>query len=198
MSDQNQTPYSNPFSYGVLGLAVACFALAPVLMGYVDTGKPGFIPWAIFYGGLAQVIAGLIDLRNKNILGGTVLGLYGLLWFSLGVEFLIAGSEGWAISKVIGGNVDIMLCLMSLGFTVAFATTNLATFMILVLIDFAFAGLALSKLGVLTGEWVHPALGIDVYIIGLLSAYAAIASLLNAHFGKKMLPLGPALIKLKK
>ena len=184
--------FSNPFSVGVTGLAVACFALAPVLTGIAD-GKAGFIPWAIMFGGFAQLIGGVIDLRNKSILGGTALTMYGLLWISLGIEYIlnITGAN-WTTGSIIGGNIDIMLLLMSLGFTYAFASTNLATFLLLVHIDFAFLGLALTKLGVV--NLAFP-LGILVYSLGVFSIYAATAHLLNTHFGKKVLPMGPALIK---
>ena len=182
----DQSPFSNPFSVGVLGLAIACFALAPVLTGQVPKNEAiGFAPWAILFGGAAQVIGGIIDLRNKSILGGTALTMYGLLWIALGLETL------WGKSGVIGGQVDIMLLLMSLGFTYAFASTNLITFLLLVHIDFAFIGLALTKLKVVNLSF---ALGILVYSLGIFSVYAATAFLLNTHFGKEKLPMGKALI----
>jgi succinate-acetate transporter protein len=193
-SQNNAVPFSNPFSFGVMGLAVAAFALASVLMGYAGTGTAAFIPWAIMFGGFAQLIGGLIDLRNKSILGGTALSLYGLLWISLGIEFILKGA-GWEVSAILGGNVDIMLLLMSLGFTYGFASTNLITFLILVEIDFVFVGLFLHKLGIVHGAWLTDALGVIVYIIGICAWYAATAFLLNTHYGKKILPMGPALIK---
>ena len=37
----------------------------------------------IFYGGIAQVIAGLIDFRKGNEFGATAFTSYGLFWLSL-------------------------------------------------------------------------------------------------------------------
>lgn len=193
MASEQET-FSNPFGLGVFGLAIACFALAPILCGFVKTGAAGFIPWSIMFGGLAQLIAGVMDMKNKSILGGTALSLYGLLWIALGIEFILNVGK-WGASPVIGGNVDLMLCIMSLFFTFAFASTNLITFLILVGIDCAFLGLAFHKLHVIPGEELVRALGVLVYVIGLMSAYAAGAFVLNSHYGRKILPMGPAVIK---
>ena len=39
--------------------------------------------WAIFLGGCAQLIAGLIDLRKNNAFGGTAFIAYGLFWLAM-------------------------------------------------------------------------------------------------------------------
>jgi len=192
----DQSPFSNPFSMGVLGLAVASFALAPVLLVWAGDGTAAFIPWAIMFGGFAQLLGGMIDFRNKSILGATALSMYGLLWIALGIEYILHGI-GWPASSIIGGSVDVMLLLMSLGFTYGFASTNRVTFWILVEIDFAFLGLALVKLGAFTPGMtgtVKTMLGILVYALGLTSVYAATAFLLNTHYNKQVLPMGKALI----
>ncbi len=190
----DNTKFSNPFAFGVFGLSIACFALAPVLLGLVKKGVMGFIPWAVLFGGLAQLISGIIDLRNKSILAGTAFSSYGLLWIGLGIELLFKG-VGLGASSVIGGNVDIALLLMSLAFTLGFASSNLITFLLLVQFDLVFAGLVLKKLGIVAPSLISPILGVMVYIVGVTAAYAAAAFVLNNHYDRKVLPMGPVLLK---
>lgn len=195
MSNNVETPpFSNPFAMGVTGLAIACFALGPVYCGFAGKDVVAFVPWAMMFGGFAQLIGGIIDYRNKAVLGGTALSMYGFLWICLGIEVLMSVGFGWKVSPIIGGNVDIMLLIMSLGFTYGFASTNFITFFILVEIDLAFLSLALLKLGVVGASAKFP-IGVLIYVIGITAIYAATAFLLNTHYGRKVLPMGGPLIK---
>lgn len=68
------------------GLGLKCFPLGSMILG---TG--------IFYGGCAQVIAGIMEYRNQNTFGTTAFTSYGLFWLSL-VALVIIPALGWETS----------------------------------------------------------------------------------------------------
>jgi succinate-acetate transporter protein len=68
-------------------LGLAAFALTTFLL---SGHNANFIPdviWvgpALFYGGLAQLLAGMWEFRNRNVFGATAFSTYGAFWLSLG------------------------------------------------------------------------------------------------------------------
>ncbi|RLI35921.1 hypothetical protein DRO55_04580, partial [Candidatus Bathyarchaeota archaeon] len=82
----------NPAPLGLMG-----FGLTTILLNLVNAGLIGIdalgviLPMGIFYGGLAQVVAGLLEARQGNTFGATAFTSYGLFWFSfVAVNFLPA------------------------------------------------------------------------------------------------------------
>ncbi|KAF8935779.1 hypothetical protein CPC16_006798 [Podila verticillata] len=82
---QSSTPPPNPGPFGLCAFALTAFCMGLYnLRAGVDPNAPGnFITGtAMFYGGLGQVIAGLLEYRNGNTFGGTTFCSYGLYWIS--------------------------------------------------------------------------------------------------------------------
>ena len=82
----------NPAPLGLMG-----FGMTTVLLNLVNAGLLGkdalgmILPMGIFYGGLAQVIAGLLEAKQGNTFGATAFTSYGLFWLSfVALHFLPA------------------------------------------------------------------------------------------------------------
>src|SRR5213083_1614478 len=73
-------------------LGLAAFALTTFLLsGHNATFIPDLI-WlgpALFYGGLAQLLAGMWEFRNRNTFGSTAFTTYGAFWLSLAAFILL-------------------------------------------------------------------------------------------------------------
>src|SRR2546427_3279315 len=73
-------------------LGLAGFALTTLLLSAQNAGwAPNFI-WvgtAIFYGGLAQFLAGMWSFRRGNVFTATAFSTYGAFWLSLATYFLL-------------------------------------------------------------------------------------------------------------
>src|SRR5919201_4697994 len=69
-------------------LGLGAFALTTFLLsGHNATFIPDVI-WlgpALFYGGLAQLLAGMWEFRNRNVFGATAFSTYGGFWLGLGI-----------------------------------------------------------------------------------------------------------------
>ncbi len=72
-------------------LGLAAFALTTFLLSAVNAGwaksSTGFDWWgyAIAYGGLCQLLAGMWEFRNKNVFGCTAFSTYGGFWIGVGL-----------------------------------------------------------------------------------------------------------------
>ncbi len=101
-------------------LGLAAFALTTFLL---SGHNAGFIPdviWvapALFYGGFAQLLAGMWEFRNRNVFGATAFSTYGAFWLSLG-SFVILIS----LTKL-GTGLDVLSCLAWFLFTFAVFNT---------------------------------------------------------------------------
>jgi hypothetical protein len=83
LSEQGSS-WADPAALGLAGFGLTTTALSLHNVGVIDTA--GYtLAYGFMYGGLAQVIAGIIEFRRSNILGGTAFTSYGLFWigFSL-------------------------------------------------------------------------------------------------------------------
>jgi succinate-acetate transporter protein len=79
-------------------LGLVAFGLTTVLVNIHNAGVYGMAPMilamGIFYGGLAQVIAGILEWKKGNTFGTTAFTSYGLFWLSL-VALLVMPKLGW-------------------------------------------------------------------------------------------------------
>src|SRR5471032_3547567 len=76
-------PVADPAPLGLAGFALTTFLLS----GHNATFIPDLI-WigpALFYGGLAQLLAGMWEFRNRNVFGATAFSTYGGFWIGLGL-----------------------------------------------------------------------------------------------------------------
>ena len=72
---------ADPAPLGLAGFALTTFLLS----GHNANFIPDVI-WlgpALFYGGLAQLLAGMWEFKNKNVFGATAFSTYGAFWLSL-------------------------------------------------------------------------------------------------------------------
>jgi uncharacterized protein len=92
VADRISTPLADPTPLGLSGFAATTFVLSLVNAGVIKAGGDikVVIGLAAFYGGLAQLLAGMWEFRNGNTLGATAFSSYGAFWLSF-VALLIPG-----------------------------------------------------------------------------------------------------------
>jgi succinate-acetate transporter protein len=188
---KSQNP--DPSALGLFGLALITLVASSQKLG-ITTGTAFVIPWALFLGSVAQLIAGWLDYKKNNVFGATAFLGYGLFWAAVAMSwFMSLGIFGEAVQ----GNIDtnqlgfafVGYLIFTLIMTIGAIETNKVLFIIFVLIDFLFIGLSLSTLGI-AKEFGHDLAAYSELGISLLSFYAMAANVLNIHFGYKFLPVG--------
>lgn len=197
MDTQNQTNVkittADPSALGLFGLAMVTLVASSQKLGLTE-GVSLILPWAIFLGGIAQLVASILDSKHNNIFGTTAFGAFGLFWFGVGTTWLIQlGFFGETLAAAADikqlGFAFIGYLIFSLFMTIGALETHKVLFFIFVFIDFLFIGLSLSSFDIMY-ETTHMIAGIAELCIALLSFYGCGAIVLNTHFGKVVLPIG--------
>src|SRR5476651_1301695 len=79
-------------------LGLCAFGMTTILLNLHNAGmfpmNSMIFAMGIFYGGLAQVIAGIIEAKKNNTFGLTAFTSYGFFWLSL-VALLVMPKLGW-------------------------------------------------------------------------------------------------------
>src|ERR1700736_5815337 len=88
-------PLADPAPLGLGAFALTTFILrAHNAFGAKTVPLLAFFGFGLFYGGLAQFMAGMFEFRNKNVFGATAFTTYGGFWLGLsavgGPEILLA------------------------------------------------------------------------------------------------------------
>src|SRR5580698_6913595 len=174
-------------------LGLCAFGTTTVLLNIHNAGffemNSMILAMGIFYGGVAQVIAGIIEAKKNNTFGLTAFTSYGLFWLSL-VAIIVLPKMGW----VAGPSESAMAAYLAIWglFTLLlfFGTLKLNR-----ALQFVFATLtilfALLALGDATGNGgIKHLAGYEGIICGASAIYTGVAGLLNEMFGKTVLPIG--------
>ena len=186
----------DPTALGLFGLAMVTIVASSQKLG-VTSGVGYIIPWAIFLGALAQLVAGILDYKKGNVFGGTAFCAYGFFWLGMAASWLTnLGSFGQALQETVDtkqmGFAFIGYLILTVFLTIGAAETNRVLFCIFVMIDLLFIGLSVSTL--ITAGPLHTAFhylaAVAELLIALLSFYGSGANVLNNHFGYAFLPIG--------
>lgn len=181
---------ADPAPLGLIGLAVAAFVLASNDLGLVSSeAKSLMIPWVLFFGATAQLIAGTIEFKRNNIFGATVFTTYAMTMYAIALTLFITIFTGVKFDIAHYGYGLIAILIFSLIATTASMLTNKMFFIVLIFVDLAVIALIPHYL---SGMTAFPA-GIFLLGTSITSFYTAIAILLNTMAGKTILPLGKAI-----
>ena len=183
---------AEPAALGLIGLAVAALVLASTDLGLTSSSsKSLMIPWILFFGATAQLVAGAMDFKRKNIFGATVFTTYSMTMYSISLTLFITifTDVTFDITHYAYGLIAILV--FSIIATAASLMTNKILFAILIFVDLAVIVLIAHYLYDVSAV---PA-GIFLLLTSVFSFYAAAAILLNTMAGKTILPLGNAIWK---
>ena len=189
----NKNALANPAPLGLMG-----FGMTTILLNLHNAGlfplDSMILSMGIFYGGIAQIIAGILEFRKGNTFGLTAFSSYGLFWISL-VGLLIIpqfipsynGPDDIAM-----GSYLFLWGLFTFMMFISTLKKNTALQFVFISLSILFWLLALS-------HFVNPQFGIiagfEGIICGLSAIYLAMAQVINETYGKQILPIGRPIIK---
>lgn len=186
---------ANPAPLGLMG-----FGMTTVLLNLHNAGfypiDSMILAMGLAYGGLAQVIAGLMEYRKGNTFGTVAFSSYGLFWWSL-IALLIFPRIGFwdtvppsplqPASSTAMAAYFFMWGLFTFAMFFGTLKANRAlqfVFMSLAILFFLLTATELTgnaDLGIITGY--------EGIICGLSAVYTALAEVLNEAHGKTVLPV---------
>jgi uncharacterized protein len=80
------TPIADPTPVGLAAFALTTFLFSIINAGWLDQIGT-FIPLALFYGGLVQLLSGMWAFRNNTLFQARVFTSYGAFWAAFGFLF---------------------------------------------------------------------------------------------------------------
>jgi hypothetical protein len=197
---------ANPAPLGLLG-----FGLTTILVSFFNarliTIDAMILGMGIFYGGIAQIIAGMLEYRRGNTFLTTAFTSYGFFWLTfvalnwLGTSNVwpfFYGTTPWGV-----GNESLMAYFFMWGlftFMMFFATlktnrTSQFLFMSLAILFFLLTArsalLAYTSISADLINWFTRVIGVEGIICGLSAFYLSMAEVLNETYERTVLPIGP-------
>jgi succinate-acetate transporter protein len=189
---------ANPAPLGLLG-----FGMTTVLL---NLHNAGFFPldtmilaMGLAYGGLAQVIVGIMEYKKGNTFGTVAFTSYGLFWWSLVLLLVLPKTSIFTgLSAPIETAMAAYFFMWGLfTFVMFFGTlkTNRAlqfVFMSLAILFFLLTARDLTVNATIIGDLtIGTIAGYEGIICGLSAVYLAFAEVLNEAHGKTVLPICP-------
>lgn len=184
---------ADPSALGLFGLAIITLVASSQKLG-LTSGVSLVLPWAIFLGASAQLLACINDFKHDNTFGSTAFGAYAFFWYAMGFTWLIQNGifgEKLALEADIKqlGFAFLGYLIFTIFMTIGAMETHKVLFTIFVLIDFLFLGLALNAFGIVP-HFAHSLAAWSELLIAIISFYGCGAAVLNKHFGRVFLPVG--------
>jgi succinate-acetate transporter protein len=184
---------ANPAPLGLMG-----FGLTTVLLNIHNAGfyelNSMILAMGIFYGGIAQIIAGIMEWRKNNTFGTLAFTSYGFFWLTLAGIWLFptvfegAGAAS-AASETALAWFFVFWGLFTAYLFVGTMKLNRALQVVFALLTVLFFLLAARDFG--AGGVVGTIAGYVGIVTGLAAIYAAMAQILNETYKRVLLPLGP-------
>ncbi|HEY7488905.1 MAG TPA: acetate uptake transporter [Streptosporangiaceae bacterium] len=194
---------ADPAPLGLAAFALTTFLLSAHNAGWTD-GTDAWLGYAFAYGGLAQLLAGMWEFRNRNVFGATAFSTYGAFWIGLFlyVQFVAPKAAAEAAAQHVQPEALIQ---NDLGWILlAFAIFN--TYMLLwsaqinKAVFAVFLTLELTEIILFIGNFSGSENTIKIGgVVGVITAlcawYASAAGVINGMPGRTSLAVGAPLIK---
>ena len=191
MADESKAVFANPAPLGLVGFGLTTVVLSLINAGVLPVGgEQVVLPLAFAYGGLIQIIAGLLEFRTGNTFGTVAFLSYGAFWWWFA---LLVGLGGHGILDLSHAATTIGVTLIGWGvFTLAMwvATFRLSKALWLIFLTLWITFFLLGFGDLLGMHSLNRLGGVLGLICGLMAMYTSFALVTNATFGKTVVPIG--------
>jgi succinate-acetate transporter protein len=190
------SPAADPAPLGLAAFALTTFMLS----GHNATFIPDvlWVGLALFYGGVAQLLAGMWEFRNRNVFGSTAFSTYGAFWLALGASVILVEttSLGGALK---GPDIDNGLAWFLVAFAIfntymliGSTRVNMAVFGVFLALEVTEILLAIGFFRVAHNDspWMLHAGGWAGIVTAGVAWYASAAGVLNGISDTPVLPVG--------
>jgi len=180
---------SNPAPLGLMG-----FGMTTVLLNMANAGwfpvDTLILSMGIFYGGIAQIIAGIMEWKKGNTFGTTAFTSYGLFWLTL-VFLLLIPKFGWWDGPKTPSLIAYFFMWGLFTFYMFIGTLRLNRALQVVFLTLTILFWLLAIRDYTGSATIATVTGYEGILCGFTAIYAAAAQVLNEVNKKVVLPLGP-------
>ena len=179
---------ANPAPLGLMGFGMTTVLLNLHNAGLIGDTSMGIIfSMGIFYGGMAQILAGMWEMKRGNTFGATAFSSFGLFWISL-VALKVFPVLGWVeepSGTVMAAYLSIWGMFTAL-MTVSTLKASRALQVVFITLTLLFFLLAIAD--ALDNTTLKTIAGYEGIFCGFSAVYLATAEVTNETYGKIILP----------
>ena len=179
---------ANPAPLGLLGFGMTTVLLNVHNAGFYELGTM-ILSMGIFYGGIAQVIAGIMEWKKGNTFGTTAFVSYGFFWITL-AGLLIMPKIGWWDKAP--GSAEMGTFLLMWGiftFVMYLGTLKLSKSLQLIFGSLTILFFLLTIADYSGNSLIKTIAGYEGLICGGSAIYAGLGQVINEVYGRKVMPL---------
>jgi succinate-acetate transporter protein len=189
------SPIADPAPLGLAAFALTTFLLSAANAGWMThaTGN-AWLGYAFAYGGVAQLLAGMWEFRNRNVFGATAFSSYGGFWLGLGlwVELVAPRSPSAAAANHDLGWILLAFAIFNTYMLINSMAVNAAVFAVFLTLEatevLLFAGFFAGNANVVkAGGYVG-------VLTALVAWYTSSAGVMNGLRGRVVFPVGKPFI----
>lgn len=191
MADESKSVCANPAPLGLIAFGLTTVILSLINAGLLPKGgEPVVLPLAFAFGGLIQMMAGLMEFRVANTFGTVAFLSYGAFWWWFALLVLLGGHGVLDLTQA-GSTIAVTLIAWGV-FTLYMwiATFRLAKALWCVFLTLWITFFLLGFGDLLGAHNLSIAGGWMGLLCGLLAMYTSFALVTNSTFGKPVLPVG--------
>jgi len=186
-----QPQIGDPGPLGLAAFAMTTFVLSVFNTNMIsDTVGAAVLPLALFYGGLAQLLAGMWEFRKGNTFGAVAFSSYGAFWLSFAayVKFVAPGLPAADAGNATGLFL-LAWAIFTLYMTVAAMRTSGAVLAVFVTLTITYILLTIGAFA--TSPNMTKAGGAMGIVTAVCAWYASFAAVTNGTWGRTVMPTWP-------
>ena len=178
---------ANPAPLGLMGFGMTTVLLNLHNAGFFEVGAM-IIAMVFFYGGMAQVFAGIMEFRKANTFGTTAFTSYGLFWISLGMIWVLETSGFIAEDSNYLAWYLFMWGIFTAYMFIGTLRLNRALQVVFLSLTILFWLLAIGRWA--DSEVITKIAGWEGILCAASALYASAAQVINESWGRYLVPLG--------
>lgn len=186
---------ADPAPLGLAAFAGTTFMLSVINAGMLsDTVETTVLGLALFYGGLAQLLAGMWEFANRNTFGALAFSSFGAFWLSFWylVDHVVPNlpkTINPADASHAVGLYLLVWAIFTAYMTIAASRVSLVVLAVFAFLTLTFIALAIGDLGISTG-WTKLGGWLGL-ITAVLAWYGSLAGVANSTFRRVVFPTMP-------
>jgi succinate-acetate transporter protein len=190
---------ADPAPLGLAGFALTTFLLSAKNADWMShAGGLTFLGYAFAYGGIAQLLAGMWEFRNRNVFGCTAFSTYGAFW--IGLYFWVSNFSAHDTAAQFNHDLGWILLAFAIvnAYLLIFSTqVNTAVFAVFLFLEATEIVGAIANFDAGSAATPTGAIKIAGYlgiVTALIAWYTSAAGLGKGMGGRIQLPVGKPLI----
>jgi succinate-acetate transporter protein len=183
-------PIADPAPLGLAAFALTTF-LFSAFNAHWTKGTNAWLGYAFAYGGVAQLLAGMWEFRNRNVFGATAFSSYGAFWIGAGLYIELVVPAAKPTAAQLGNDlawITLAFLIFNTYMLIFSLFVNKAVFAVFLTLEITELILIIGNFGSSTS-----AIKLGGYL-GIITAgaawYASAAGVLNGLAGRHVIPVG--------